>query len=74
MKSELEHNYEGKLKNSLFWWLSRKRSFNINGEYTIELLYIDREHNSAKIRITNLKNQDTYEVNQEVSDGQDLTR
>ena len=63
MKSE---NYVGKLKDSLFWWLSSKRSFVINDEYKIELLHIDREHNSAKIRVTNLKNNDVVEtLNQE---------
>lgn len=59
MKNE---NYAGKLKNSLFWWLSSKRSFNINNEYKVELLHIDREHNSAKIRITNLKNNDIFDI------------
>jgi hypothetical protein len=59
MQSE---NYAGKLKNSLFWWLSSKRSFFINDEYKIELLYIDREHNSAKIRVTNLKSNDIVEI------------
>jgi hypothetical protein len=72
MKSELEHSYAGKLRDSLFWWLGKRRPFIINEEYKIELLYIDREHNSAKIRITNLKNQNSYDVNQEVLDGQDL--
>jgi len=71
MKSE---NYAGKLKDSLFWWLSSKRSFNINNDYKIELLYIDREHNSAKIRITSLKTSDILEVSdQEVLDDKDLT-
>lgn len=70
MKSE---NYAGKLKDSLFWWLSRKRNFIINDEYKLELLYIDREHNSAKIRITNLKNNDVLDVvDQEVLDDEDL--
>lgn len=59
MKSE---NYVGKLKDSLYWWLSSKRSFSINEEYKIELIHIDREYNSAKIRITNLKNPDAPQV------------
>ncbi len=46
----------GKIKDSLYWWLSKSRSFNINDEYELELLHIDREHNSAKILVTNLKN------------------
>jgi hypothetical protein len=58
MKSE---NYVGRLKTSLFWWLGSRRPFFINDEYKIELLYIDRTHNSAKIRITNLKNQQEQE-------------
>jgi hypothetical protein len=71
MKNE---NYAGKLKDSLFWWLSSKRSFIINDEYKIELLHIDREHNSAKIRITNLKTNDILEAsNQGVSDDENLT-
>ena len=51
-------NYVGKLKDSLFWWLGRKKPFYINDDYKIELLHIDRDHYSAKIRITNLKNGD----------------
>jgi len=70
MKSE---NYIGKLKDSLYWWLSSKRSFFINDEYKIELLHIDREHNSAKIRITNLKSNEILGViDQEVSYDEDL--
>jgi hypothetical protein len=49
------HSYADKLKNSLYWWLGKKRPFIINDEYKIELLHIDREHLSAKIRVTNLK-------------------
>lgn len=48
--SNKEHN----IKDSLWWWLGKKQPFIINGEYKIELLYIDRIHYSAKIRITNL--------------------
>lgn len=71
MKSE---NYAGKLKTSLFWWLGSRKPFFINDEYKIELLYIDREHNSAKIRITNLKTSDVLEVSdKEVLDDEDLT-
>ena len=46
--------YAGKLKDVLTWWLSRKPFF-INDEYKIELLHIDRNNDSVKIRITNLK-------------------
>jgi len=52
------NGYTGKLKDSLFWWLGSKPFF-VNDEYKIELLYIDRKYNSAKIRVTNLKNGDT---------------
>ena len=47
--------YSGKLKSSLTWWLGKKRSFSINDEYKLELLFIDKINNSAKIQITNLK-------------------
>jgi len=51
--------YAGKLKDSLYWWLGKKRPFIINDEYKIELLHIvsdpNLNHYSAKIRITNLK-------------------
>jgi hypothetical protein len=50
-------NFAGKLKTSLYWWLGFKKSFIVNDEYKIELLHIDREHQSVKIRITNLKTQ-----------------
>jgi len=55
-----EKSYAGKLKDSLYWWLGKRRPFFINGEYKIELLHIvsnpELNHYSAKIRITNLKN------------------
>jgi hypothetical protein len=51
-------SYKGKLKDSLFWWLGTKRPFYANDDYKIELIYVDREHNSAKIKVTNLKNGD----------------
>ena len=50
-----EQSYAGKLKDSLYYWLGFRRPFIINEEYRLELLYIDREHQSVKIRITNLK-------------------
>ena len=60
--------YAGKLKTQLYWWLSKARPFFINDEYKIELLFIDRDHLSAKLLITNLKTgetqtQDTAEYN-----------
>ena len=55
-------SFSDKLKDSLYWWLCTKKPFIINDEYKVELLYIDREHYSAKIRITNLKTGDISEV------------
>lgn len=49
-------SYADKLKDSLTWWLGRKRPFVINDQYSIELLFIDKVNNSAKIKITNLAN------------------
>ena len=48
-------SYANKLKTQLYWWLSRSRAFVLNDEYKIELLFIDKINNSAKIQITNLK-------------------
>jgi hypothetical protein len=48
-------SYANKLKTQLYWWLSRNRPFIINDEYKVELLFLDRVNNSAKIQITNLK-------------------
>lgn len=49
-------DYAHKLKDSLYWWLGKRKPFYINDEYKLELLVIDKVNNSAKIRITNLKN------------------
>jgi hypothetical protein len=51
----VDDSYAGKLKDSLYWWLGRKRPFIVNDEYQIELLFIDSINNSAKIKVTNLK-------------------
>jgi len=48
-------SYANKLKTSLYWWLSGNRPFYVNDEYKIELLFIDKKNNSAKIQITNIK-------------------
>lgn len=48
--------FAGVLKDSMYWWLSRRKPFIINDEYKLELLYIDKENYTAKIKITNLKN------------------
>lgn len=50
-------SYVDKLKTKLYWWLNKKRPFYINGEYKVELLYIDKNQSSVKILITNLKNE-----------------
>lgn len=63
-------NFAGKLKSSMWWWLGKKQPFIINDEYKLELLFIDKMNNSAKIKITNLKTK-RQEIQQvEVSDGQ----
>jgi len=54
--------YAHKLKDSLYWWLGKRKPFYINDEYKLELLVIDKINNSAKIRITNLKNQTEVSV------------
>ena len=54
----MKEKFQGKLKDSLFWWLGKKRPFIINDEYSVELLYIDTVNNSAKIRVTNIKTQE----------------
>lgn len=48
-------SFQNKLKDSLQWWLGKRKPFIINDEYKLELLFIDKENNSAKIKITNLK-------------------
>jgi len=69
----MKQDYAGKLKDSLYWWLGKKRDFIINNEYRIELLHIDREHNSAKIRVTNLKtNEVTEQTNFEANINEDF--
>lgn len=47
--------YAEKIKDSLYWWLGKKKPFIINDEYRLELLHIDKINNSVKIRITNIK-------------------
>ena len=49
-------SYANKIKTSIYWWLGSKKPFIINDEYKLELLFIDKDNNSAKILITNLKN------------------
>ena len=67
-------SYANKLKDSLYWWLGKKRPFFINDEYKLELLFVDKINNSAKIRVTNLKTGIVLESSADPSgvlDGQD---
>lgn len=71
---EVYMSYANKLRDSLYWWLGKKRPFFINDEYKLELLFVDKINNSAKIRVTNLKTGQVIESSQpasEVSDGQE---
>lgn len=63
--SDIRPSFDGKLKDSLIWWLGRSKPFIVNDEYEIKLLFIDKINNSAKIQVTNLK---THEVVTEVLD------
>ena len=62
----MDTSYANKLKTQLYWWLSRNRPFIVNDEYKIELLFIDRNNNSANIQITNLKTGEV--ISQEAED------
>jgi hypothetical protein len=57
-------SYANTLKDTLYWWLGRKRPFVINDEYKLELLFIDKENNSVKIKVTNLKNGEVITTSQ----------
>lgn len=52
------------IKDSIYYWLGKSKPFFINGEYKLELLFIDKKNLSAKIQITNLKTKEvsTFEV------------
>jgi hypothetical protein len=63
--SDSRPSFDGKLKDSLTWWLGKSKPFIVNDEYEIRLLFIDKINNSAKIQVTNLK---TNEVTLEVID------
>ena len=60
--------FANKIKDQFYWWFSRHKPFILNDEYKLELLFIDKENNSAKIQITNLKNNVSEIVNCEGSD------
>lgn len=55
MQADKIATFANKLKDSMYWWLGFRYPFIVNDEYKIELLHIDRVHNSVKIRVTNLK-------------------
>lgn len=70
----MSKTFSGKLKTSLYWWLGRSKPFIINDEYKLELLFLDINNKSAKIRVTNLKTGQVIESSQpasEVTDGQE---
>ena len=53
--SDERPSFDGKLVDSLTWWLGKSKPFIVNDEYEIRLLFIDKMNNSAKIQITNIK-------------------
>lgn len=55
----MQISYADKLKDTLYWWLGKKRPFIINDEYKLELMFIDKQNNSAKIKVTNIKTGET---------------
>ncbi len=63
-------SFANKIKDSMHWWLGRKKPFIINDEYMLELLYIDKTNNSAKIKITNIKDATSVVECVEVTDEQ----
>lgn len=70
----MKPSFAGKLTTSLYWWLGRSKPFFINDEYKLELLFVDKVNNSAKIRVTNLKTGVAIESSadpSEVFDGQE---
>lgn len=69
----MQVSYADKLKDTLYWWLGKKRPFIINDEYKLELMFIDKNNNSAKIKVTNLKTGETVtsSVDEGASDGQE---
>jgi hypothetical protein len=71
MSQTSPEQYKGKLKDSIYWYLSKRKPFIINGEYMVELLHLDRDHNSAKIRVTNLETQEIMELKdvQQIAEG-----
>lgn len=60
-------SFQGRLRDSIYWWLGKKKPFIINDEYKLELKFIDKKNNSAKIMITNLKDNTAVEQTVEVA-------
>lgn len=48
-------SFEDKVKDTFWWWLGRKKPFILNDEYKLELVWLYKEDNLAKINIFNLK-------------------
>jgi len=63
-------SYANKLKDTLTWWLGKKKPFIINDEYRLELLFVDKINNSAKIKVTNLKTGEVLVKSSEVQNGE----
>lgn len=53
--SDDKKKFAGRLKDRIWWFLSKKKPFYINDEYKIELEYVDKKTGNAKIIVTNLK-------------------
>lgn len=49
------------INDEFTYWLGKK-GFNLNNEYRIDLIWIDKKNNSAKIKITNLKDKTSEEL------------
>lgn len=64
MSKNDKYKDQDNIKDSIYYWLGKSKPFYINGEYKLELLYIDKINHSAKIQITNLKTKqvETMEV------------
>ena len=70
----MEKTYAGKIRGSLWWWLGKRNPFILDDQFKIELLFIDKVNNSAKILITNLKTGVAIEAStdpSEAADGQE---
>lgn len=67
-------DFKNTLIDSLYWWLGKKKPFIVNNEYKIELLFIDKKNNSAKIKVTNLKTGKEIPATPEPSDELELLK